>query len=71
MSDSAPPREIVDSHHHLWIRARHPQPWIDAATMAAIDADFTVADLTPLAASVGVTQTVAVQAVRSTRRTRP
>ena len=71
MNDSAAPagQEIVDAHHHLWVRARHPQPWISAATMAAINADFTVADLTPLAAAAGVTQTVVVQSISSEAET--
>ncbi|MEU7751657.1 amidohydrolase family protein [Micromonospora sp. NPDC049171] len=54
---------IVDAHHHLWVRARHPQPWIDPHTMAAIDHDFTPLDLAPLARAAGVTQTVVVQSV--------
>ncbi|MEU7978802.1 amidohydrolase family protein [Micromonospora sp. NPDC049081] len=58
---SAPPG-TVDAHHHLWVRARHPQPWIDPATMAAIDADFTPADLARVTRPVGVTGTVLVQA---------
>ncbi|MFC7876334.1 amidohydrolase family protein [Isoptericola sp. NPDC057391] len=52
---------VVDAHHHLWVRARHPQDWIDPATMAAIDADFTPADLP--AAAHGVDATVVVQSV--------
>ena len=56
------PTDIVDAHHHLWVRARHPQPWIDPATMAAIDADFTPADLDRAARDAGVTRTVLVQA---------
>lgn len=51
--------DVVDSHHHLWVRSRTPQDWIDPATMAAIDADFTPADLP--AAAHGVTSTVVVQ----------
>ncbi|QDY08283.1 amidohydrolase [Micromonospora sp. HM134] len=58
---SAPPG-TVDAHHHLWVRARHPQPWIDPATMAAIDADFTPADLARVTHPAGVTETVLVQA---------
>ncbi|WP_406069143.1 amidohydrolase family protein [Micromonospora sp. NBC_01638] len=54
---------IIDAHHHLWVRARHPQPWIDPHTMAAIDDDFTPVDLAPTARAVGVTQTVVVQTV--------
>ncbi|WP_422755890.1 amidohydrolase family protein [Micromonospora sp. WMMD708] len=58
---SAPPG-TVDAHHHLWVRARHPQPWIDPTTMAAIDADFTPADLARVTRAAGVTETVLVQA---------
>ncbi|MCG5447470.1 amidohydrolase family protein [Micromonospora sp. NIE79] len=60
---------IVDAHHHLWVRARHPQPWIDPVTMAAIDADFEPADLAPLARAAGVTATVVVQSVASDTET--
>ncbi|MFD2029017.1 amidohydrolase family protein [Promicromonospora aerolata] len=51
--------DVVDAHHHLWVRSRAPQDWIDPVTMAAIDADFTPADLP--AAAHGVTATVVVQ----------
>ncbi|WP_433652004.1 amidohydrolase family protein [Micromonospora zamorensis] len=60
---------IVDAHHHLWARARHPQPWIDPVTMAAIDADFEPADLAPVARAVGVTATVVVQSIASEAET--
>ncbi|MET7946443.1 amidohydrolase family protein [Micromonospora sp. NPDC005324] len=60
---------IVDAHHHLWVRARHPQPWIDPVTMAAIDADFEPADLAPAARAAGVTATVVVQSVASDTET--
>ncbi|MFF5180528.1 amidohydrolase family protein [Micromonospora sp. NPDC000316] len=60
---------IVDAHHHLWIRARHPQPWIDPQTMAAIDNDFTAADLAPVARAAGVTETVVVQSIASVTET--
>ncbi|WP_309231983.1 amidohydrolase family protein [Micromonospora tarensis] len=60
---------IVDAHHHLWVRARHPQPWIDPVTMAAIDADFEPADLAPLARAAGVTETVVVQSIASETET--
>jgi L-fuconolactonase len=33
-------RHLVDSHLHVWERARNPQSWIDLATMSAIDRDF-------------------------------
>ena len=51
--------DVVDAHHHLWVRSRTPQDWIDPVTMAAIDADFTPADLP--AAAHGVSATVVVQ----------
>ena len=54
---------VVDAHHHLWVRARHPQDWIDPSTMAAIDADFTPVDLP--ARAHGVDATVVVQSVSS------
>jgi L-fuconolactonase len=50
---------VVDAHHHLWVRARTPQDWVDPATMAAIDADFPVEDVP--AAAHGVVATVVVQ----------
>lgn len=53
------PDVVVDAHHHLWVRSRTPQPWIDPVTMAAIDADFTTDDLP--AADHGVRATVVVQ----------
>ncbi|MFC6023410.1 amidohydrolase family protein [Plantactinospora solaniradicis] len=60
---------IVDAHHHLWVRARHPQPWIDPVAMAAIDADFEPVDLAPLARTAGVTGTVVVQSIASEAET--
>lgn len=51
--------DVVDAHHHLWVRSRTPQDWIDPVTMAAIDADFTPADLPSVAH--GVSATVVVQ----------
>ena len=60
---------IVDAHHHLWVRARHPQPWIDPVTMAAIHADFEPVDLAPLAQAAGVTATVVVQSIASEAET--
>ncbi|MEE6262768.1 amidohydrolase family protein [Plantactinospora sonchi] len=60
---------IVDAHHHLWVRSRHPQPWIDPVTMAAIDADFEPVDLAPLARAAGVTATVVVQSIASPAET--
>jgi len=59
---------VVDAHHHLWDRARHPQDWIDPTTMAAIDADFGPADLP--AVDHGVDATVVVQTVSRWEETR-
>ncbi len=33
-------RPLIDSHLHVWERARNPQPWIDPTTMSVIDHDF-------------------------------
>ncbi|WP_418275252.1 amidohydrolase family protein [Isoptericola jiangsuensis] len=54
-----PGHDVVDAHHHLWVRARTPQEWIDPVTMAAIDADFEPSDLP--AVEHGVSATVVVQ----------
>ncbi len=54
----------IDAHHHLWVRSRTPQDWIDPAGMAAIDADFTPDDLAAALAGQGVTGTVVVQSVQ-------
>jgi L-fuconolactonase len=35
----------IDAHVHVWTRSTDPQPWIDARTMAPIDRDFTMNDL--------------------------
>jgi predicted TIM-barrel fold metal-dependent hydrolase len=60
---------IVDGHHHLWVRARHPQTWIDRTTMAAIDDDFTESDYVDVARAAGVTASVVVQSVHSASET--
>ncbi|ARU51621.1 amidohydrolase [Cellulosimicrobium cellulans] len=54
-----PGHDVVDAHHHLWVRSRTPQDWIDPVTMAAIDRDFVPADLP--AAAHGVSAAVVVQ----------
>lgn len=33
-------RHLLDSHLHVWERARNSQDWIDPVTMSAIDRDF-------------------------------
>jgi L-fuconolactonase len=59
----AGPSGIIDAHHHLWNRERHPQPWIDPVGMAAIDADFGPGDLAAHTAPSGVRGTVVVQSI--------
>jgi L-fuconolactonase len=63
------PEGIIDAHHHLWTRERHPQPWIDPVSMAAIDADFEPADLAAETKPSGVTGTVVVQSIHSEAET--
>jgi L-fuconolactonase len=59
------PQGIIDAHHHLWRCERHPQPWIDPVSMAAIDADFEPSDLAVETKLSGVTGTVVVQSIHS------
>jgi L-fuconolactonase len=63
------PRSIIDAHHHLWNRGRHPQPWIDPVSMAAIDADFGLEDLAAQTQPSGVRGTVVVQSIHSEAET--
>ena len=63
------PEGIIDAHHHLWNRGRHPQPWIDPVSMAAIDADFGPEDLAAQAKPAGVRGTVVVQSIHSEAET--
>ncbi len=63
------PGGIIDAHHHLWNRERHPQPWIEPVGMAAIDADFQPEDLAAAAAPSGVRGTVVVQSIHSEAET--
>lgn len=60
---TAVPGGAIDAHHHLWNRATFPQPWIDPVGMAAIDDDFVLPDLEPLASAAGVSGTVLVHAL--------
>jgi predicted TIM-barrel fold metal-dependent hydrolase len=59
------PHDVVDAHHHLWVRARHPQTWMDPTTMATIDDDFTEEDFAAVAGAAGVTASVVVQSVHA------
>lgn len=53
----------VDAHHHLWVRAEHPQTWMDPSTMGAIDRDFDENDFDTVATEAGVGSSVVVQTV--------
>ncbi|HEV6953627.1 MAG TPA: amidohydrolase family protein [Promicromonospora sp.] len=66
---SATTRDLVDAHLHLWELARHPQPWIDPATMGEIARDFTVADAAAELGSHGIAAGVVVQADNSLSET--
>ena len=59
----------VDAHHHLWVRAEHPQTWMDPSTMAAIDRDFDEVDLDAAARSASVVASVVVQTVNDAAET--
>lgn len=60
---------IIDSHAHLWRRARTPQPWIDPVTMAAIDRDFWVDSLIAHNSMCGITGSIIVQSANSIAET--
>jgi L-fuconolactonase len=61
---------LVDAHAHLWNRATDPQPWIDPASMAAIDRDFDSGDLARMLDATGIGTAVVVQAGNSLAETR-
>lgn len=61
---------VIDAHAHLWRRARTPQPWIEAATMADIDRDFTSEDLRDAQRAAGIDGAIVVQSSNSTSETR-
>ena len=55
---------VIDSHQHFWDLSAHDQPWLRSDPgLAPLLRNFTLADLTPLAAASGVTATVVVQTV--------
>jgi L-fuconolactonase len=58
-------RRLIDSHLHVWDRARHPQPWIDPVTMSAIDRDFTPEAAASELDANGVAGCVVVQCVNT------
>jgi len=61
---------VLDSHVHLWDRSTDPQPWIDPATMPAIDRDFLPADLERMLDATGAEAAVVVQSSNSAAETR-
>ncbi|MEV7971176.1 amidohydrolase family protein [Sphaerisporangium sp. NPDC088356] len=60
----------IDAHVHLWNRKTDPQPWIEPATMAAIDRDFEPEDLERMLHSTGVHAAVVVQSSNGAAETR-
>src|SRR5690625_3582028 len=66
---SAAPAELIDAHAHVWVLAITPQPWIDPASMAAIDRDFSLADLAAVRTENQITGTVLVQSAHSAAET--
>lgn len=62
-------RQVLDAHLHVWERAKHPQPWIDPSTMAAIDKDFPPASAADVLHRNGVGGCVVVQAVNDLAET--
>lgn len=67
MTATAP---VIDSHAHLWRRARTPQPWIDPRAMAVIDADFWMPDLAAIQAASGIDGSIVVQSSNDPGETR-
>lgn len=59
----------VDAHHHVWSLARGDYGWLTPA-LGPIYRDFSLADLTPLAAEAGVATSVLVQAAPTVAETR-
>ena len=60
---------IIDTHAHLWQRARTPQPWINPTSMAIIDQDFWVDDLVAVQSEVGIDGAILVQSSNSSQET--
>ena len=61
---SGPATSIVDSHHHVWDRAAHAQPWLDSdEALAPLRRVFSMAELTPQATAAGIVSTVVVQTI--------
>ena len=62
-------RHLLDSHLHMWERTKHPQPWLDAQPMAAIDRDFPPDAAVAELSVHGVEGCVVVQAVNDLSET--
>ena len=62
-------RSLLDAHLHMWERDKHPQPWIDASSMAAIDRDFPPDAVVAELAAHGVDGCVVVQCVNELSET--
>jgi L-fuconolactonase len=58
-------RPLIDSHLHVWERARNPQPWIDPVTMSAIAHDFAPEKAVTELRTNGVDGCVVVQCVNA------
>lgn len=58
-------RRLIDSHLHVWERARNPQSWIDLATMSAIDRDFAPEEAATELTAAGVDGCVVVQCLNT------
>lgn len=59
----------IDAHVHLWNRSTDPQPWIDPASMAAIDRDFTADDLDAVLSATDMQSAIVVQSSNSAAET--
>jgi L-fuconolactonase len=54
----------VDSHQHVWDPSAHAQPWLDSdEALAALRRVFSITELEPQAAAVGVVSTVVIQTI--------
>ena len=60
----------LDAHVHVWNRTTDPQPWIEPASMAPIDRDFSMADAARMLDSVALDRAIVVQSSNSAGETR-
>lgn len=54
-------RRIIDSHQHLWAISERPYEWIEPS-LGPLFRDFSQADIQPVLDSLGISETVLVQA---------